>query len=44
MASESDFDMRQSNEMWDNFQRISKWIVICAVILLLLMGYFLTGK
>ncbi len=41
--SSSDFDMRQSEEMWKNFNRLAKWMVIGTIIVLALMAFFLTG-
>ncbi len=42
--SNQDFDMRQSEETWHYFLRISKWLVVGTIVLLILMAYFLTGK
>lgn len=40
----SNFDMRQQEEMWANFNRLAKWIVIVCVIVLAGMAMFLTGN
>jgi hypothetical protein len=44
MASDSDFDMRQANEMWSYFLNISRWLIIATIVILVQMAYFLTGK
>jgi hypothetical protein len=38
------FDMHQSEEMWKNFNRIAKWIIILTIIVLVGMASFLTGN
>lgn len=38
----SNFDMRQQEEMWTNFNRLAKWVIILCVIVLVGMGIFLT--
>jgi Ni,Fe-hydrogenase I cytochrome b subunit len=47
MATTSDsrdkFDMHQSLETWSNFLRLTKWVVILTVLLLIWMAIFLTG-
>jgi hypothetical protein len=35
--------MSQSTETWGYFLSLAKWIVIGNIILLIVMGYFLTG-
>jgi hypothetical protein len=43
-SASSNFDMRQQEEMWVNFNRLAKWIVILCVIVLVGMAVFLTGS
>ena len=43
-SSNQDFDMRESEETWHYFVRVSKWLVAGAVVVLIFMAYFLTGK
>ena len=42
-GNQSNFDMRQSQEMWKNFNRIAKWTIIVCIIVLAGMALFLTG-
>ncbi len=42
-AGASNFDMRQQEEMWTNFNRLAKWLIILSVIVLAGMATFLTG-
>ena len=39
----ANFDMRQAEEMWANFNRLSKWGIILVIIVLTGMAIFLTG-
>ncbi len=39
----SNFDMRQAEETWVNFNRIAKWMIILSIIVLGGMALFLTG-
>ena len=39
----SNFDMRQAEETWKNFNRLAKWVIILSVITLVGMALFLTG-
>ena len=39
----SDFDMRQAEEMWKNFNRLAKWVIILSIIVVTGMAIFLTG-
>jgi hypothetical protein len=43
-SSSANFDMRQAEEMWSNFNRLAKWGVILTVIVLTGMAIFLTGS
>ena len=43
-SASSNFDTRQQEEMWANFNRLAKWIVILCVIVLAGMAMFLTGN
>ena len=40
----SNFDMRQSEETWANFNRLAKWGIILTIIVLAGMALFLTGS
>jgi hypothetical protein len=40
----SNYDMRQAEEMWKNFNRLAKWVMILTIILLVGMATFLTGN
>lgn len=40
----SNYDMRQAEEMWKNFNRMAKWGIILAIIVLAGMAMFLTGN
>jgi hypothetical protein len=40
----SNFDMRQADETWVNFNRLAKWTIILTIILLAGMALFLTGS
>jgi hypothetical protein len=42
--SGDNFDMRQSNETWENFLSLSKWVIISCIIIVGGMAIFLTGK
>ncbi len=42
-AGASNFDMRPQEEMWANFNRLAKWLVIVSIIVLAGMAMFLTG-
>lgn len=39
----SNFDMRQSEETWKNFNRLAVWIIVGTIIILAGMAFFLTG-
>jgi hypothetical protein len=41
--SGDNFDMRQSNETWEHFITLSKWVIISCIIIVGGMGIFLTG-
>jgi hypothetical protein len=41
--SGDNFDMRQSDETWQNFITLSKWVIISCIIIVGGMGIFLTG-
>lgn len=41
-ATTSDFDMRQQDEMWANFNRLAKWLIAISIIVLAGMAMFLT--
>jgi Bacterial aa3 type cytochrome c oxidase subunit IV len=43
-TTSSNYDIRQSEEAWKNFNTISKWVIIGCVILLAGMALFLTGS
>jgi flagellar biosynthesis/type III secretory pathway M-ring protein FliF/YscJ len=38
------FDMTQSNETWENFLSLSKWVLIGSIVVLVGMALFLTGS
>lgn len=42
--SGDEFDMRQSNETWENFLSLSKWVIIISIVIVAGMAIFLTGK
>jgi hypothetical protein len=42
--SGDNFDMRQSDETWQHFITLSKWVIIISIIIVAGMGLFLTGK
>jgi len=42
-TSSANFDMHQAEEMWKNFNRLSKWGMILVIIVLASMAMFLTG-
>jgi Bacterial aa3 type cytochrome c oxidase subunit IV len=48
MATESNgrdkFDMRQAEETWSNFLKLSAWTAGLTIVLVILMGAFLTGS
>lgn len=39
----SNFDMRQSEETWKNFNRLAVWTIVGCLILVVFMAIFLTG-
>lgn len=39
----SSYDMRQADETWKNFNRLTKWIAITCIVVLACMALFLTG-
>ena len=39
----SNFDMRQPEEAWKNFNRLSLWVLIGCIIIVAGMAIFLTG-
>ncbi|HTP81746.1 MAG TPA: hypothetical protein VMQ11_02320 [Alphaproteobacteria bacterium] len=43
-STSANFDMRQAEEMWTNFNRLAKWGIIITVIVLTCMAMFLTGS
>lgn len=43
-STSADFDMRQAEEMWKNFNRLAKWGIIVCLIVLSCMAIFLTGN
>lgn len=43
-AGASNFDMRPQEEMWANFNRLAKWMIILSIIVLAGMAMFLTGN
>lgn len=43
-ATANNWDMRQQDEMWGNFNRLAKWVIILSVIVLVGMAIFLTGN
>ncbi len=42
-STSANFDMRQAEEMWTNFNKLAKWGIILAIIVLAGMAIFLTG-
>jgi hypothetical protein len=40
----SNFDMRQADETWANFNRLAKWTIILTIAVLAGMALFLTGS
>jgi aa3 type cytochrome c oxidase subunit IV len=42
-STSANFDMRQAEDMWKNFNRIAKWMAVFTIILLICMAMFLTG-
>ncbi|MBV8535417.1 MAG: aa3-type cytochrome c oxidase subunit IV [Alphaproteobacteria bacterium] len=44
VSTSANFDMRQAEEMWANFNRLAKWGGILVLILLIGMAMFLTGS
>lgn len=41
-AAGADFDMRQAEQMWANFNRLAKWMIVLSIIVLAGMAAFLT--
>jgi len=42
-SGSSNFDMRQAEETWANFNKLAKWLIILSIIVLAGMAIFLTG-
>ena len=39
----SNYDMKQAEETWVNFNRLAKWTIILTIVILAGMALFLTG-
>jgi hypothetical protein len=39
----SNYDMRQAEDAWKNFNRLSTWTLGCVIVLVIFMAIFLTG-